>query len=383
MIIAWVLVVGALLVAAWVRAASASLLSIPRADALHDQREGRRGAGRVAGLLAHRDDIPAAVALTTLTLLVAAVSGATLLISDTFGLWTVPVVVIVAVLSAEVIARALGRRLVPHLAYWSAPVLGVVVAGGRWAAEQVPDENNRTEEEAPEDEIDDQERRLVDSVLAFSETVVREVMTPRPDMITVDLEATAAQVRRMATEYGMSRFPVVDEVGEVAGLVLVKDLLRSGDVRSIAALVREADFVPESKRARELLSEMQSAKKHMVIVVDEFGAVCGLVTIEDLLEELVGEIADETDSDIPLVEQVTDKRWAVDARLTISELAEATDIEVSDEEWDTVGGLVFDLAERVPEEGERFETEQLALTVVRMQGRRITEVLVDRIADRQ
>ncbi len=380
MILAWILVVGALVVGAWIRAAGASLLSIPRADALHDRRDGQPGAERVANLLENREDIPSAIALTTLTLLVAAVSGATLLLADTLGLWAVPLVVVVAVVVAEVLARSIGRRLVPGLAYWSAPVLELVVAGGRWAAEQVPDEEDDAHDENYEDEIDLQERKLVDSVLAFSETVVREVMTPRPDMITVDVDATAATVRRAATEHGLSRFPVVDDTGEIVGIVLVKDLLRSGDVRSIAALVREADFVPESKRARELLSEMQNAKQHMVIVVDEFGAVCGLATIEDLLEELVGEIADETDSDIPLVEQVASDRWAVDARLTISELVEAINVEVSDEEWDTVGGLVFDLAERVPEEGERFETGGLALTVMRMQGRRITEVIVDRIA---
>lgn len=379
MIIAWILVAGALFGASWVRAAGASLLSIPRADALHDQREGRRGAERVAALLAHRDDIPAAVALSTLTLLVGAVSGATLLLAEPFGLWTVPLVVVVAVVLAEVLARSLGRRLVPGLAYLSAPMLTVVVAGGRWAAEQVPDEENDHEENGSVNDIDEQERRLVDSVLAFSETVVREVMTPRPDMITVGADTTVAEVRRRATEHGLSRFPVVDDDGEIIGLVLVKDLLRSGDVRSIAAMMRTAEFVPESKRARELLSEMQHAKQHMVMVVDEFGVVCGLVTIEDLLEELVGEIVDETDSDIPLVEQVADDQWTVDARVTISELEEATSIEVSNEEWDTVGGLVFDLAERVPEEGERFETDSLALTVVRMQGRRITEVLVDRI----
>jgi CBS domain containing-hemolysin-like protein len=164
-------------------------------------------------------------------------------------------------------------------------------------------------------------------------------------------------------------------------MVIVKDLLRmltdaEDRPRSVAEVMRPVEFVPETKLAASLLGEMQDTHTHQVIVVDEYGDVSGLITIEDLLEELVGEIADETDSDEDLIVALDDGWW-VDARLPADELFKVTEVEAPlDYEGDTVGGLVLGIAERVPEEGEVFTFEELALTVTRMQGRRVSELVV-------
>jgi CBS domain containing-hemolysin-like protein len=219
---------------------------------------------------------------------------------------------------------------------------------------------------------------LIDSVLEFSETIVREVMTPRPDMITIGVTAPISELIDLATNEGVSRVPATSD-GDIVGLVIVKDLLSvlTDEKRpdTVAEVMRPVEFVPETKRASMLLAELQESRTHQVIVVDEYGDVAGLVTIEDLLEELVGEIADETDLEESLISP-KGEGWDVDARLPVDDLQKVTGVEFPDEEWDTVGGLVLGLAERIPEEGEVFTYEQLILRVSRMQGRRVSEVNV-------
>jgi CBS domain containing-hemolysin-like protein len=205
-------------------------------------------------------------------------------------------------------------------------------------------------------------------------------MTPRPDMITIPQDATIAELIALSTEEGYSRIPVTSD-GDVVGMVIVKDLLPmlAGDgpqPETVAEVMRPVEFVPETKMAAALLAEMQESRSHQMVVVDEYGDVVGLVTIEDLLEELVGEITDETDEVEALI-SANDDGWWVDARLSVQELCKVTGVEAPDEyEGDTVGGLILGLAERVPEEGEVFMFENLALTVLRMQGRRVAEVAV-------
>jgi CBS domain containing-hemolysin-like protein len=144
----------------------------------------------------------------------------------------------------------------------------------------------------------------------------------------------------------------------------------------MAEVMRPVEFVPETKLASALLREMQASRLHQMIVVDEYGEVAGLVTIEDLLEELVGEIVDETDEYETFITQRPDGGWDVDARLAVEDLAEVAGVDLPDEDWDTVGGLVLGLAERVPDEGEEFAYGPLTLTVTRMQGRRVGDVAV-------
>jgi CBS domain containing-hemolysin-like protein len=147
----------------------------------------------------------------------------------------------------------------------------------------------------------------------------------------------------------------------------------------VSTVMRPADFVPENKRIAELLRDMQATKSHLAVVVDEFGGTAGLVTLEDLLEELVGEIVDEYDVEVPLVEAEEDGGWRVDGRLPVADLSELVGVDFPDEEWDTVGGLVLGLAGRVPEEGEMLTAAGATFTPLRVQGRRVAQVRVQRL----
>jgi CBS domain containing-hemolysin-like protein len=238
--------------------------------------------------------------------------------------------------------------------------------------------------EVVDEEEEQEERELISSVLDFTDTIVREVMVPRTDMVTIDRSAGIAGLAALAEEHGYSRFPLTDGPdGEIVGTVLAKDVLGAyaagRPFETIAEFRRDVVFIPETKKVSDLLREMQVSKTHLGIVVDEFGDITGLVTIEDLLEELVGEIVDEHDEVEQMIVRNDDGSYLVDARLDVSELAEAVGVSLPDEEWDTVAGLVLGLAGRVPEEGEEFEINGLRLRVLRLQGRRVAEVEVRRL----
>lgn len=381
-----VLAVFLVLFAAWLRAAGTALSRIPRADALRDASDEVTGADTVAELLDKRENITPAVGVVASALLVAGsvVATAVLARDDAGGvsLLIALAVGLVAFLLGDLIPRRVGRDNPGRLAYRSHRILNWSVRIGGWANELLPEVENGLEEvdEQDEDEAEEHERELIDSVLEFGETIIREIMTPRPDMVTVPIDGTIQQLIEISTSEGYSRLPVTSN-GDVVGMVIVKDLLRmltnNGDQpETVGEVMRPVEFVPETKLAVALLAEMQESHTHQVIVVDEYGDVVGLVTIEDLLEELVGEIADETDPDEALIVAQGDGWW-VDARLAVADLCKVTGVEPPDDyEGDTVGGLVLGLAERVPEEGEEFLFENLALTVVRMQGRRVSEVVV-------
>lgn len=229
--------------------------------------------------------------------------------------------------------------------------------------------------------LEPDERDLISSVISFGDTVVREVMVPRPDMTTVSASARVEDALELASAEGYSRLPLLGEtVDDVVGLVYVKDMIRAElddrEDEPVSTFGRSPKFVPESKKIAELLKEMQQDKFHMAIAVDEYGGVAGLVTLEDLIEELVGEIVDEYDVEEPLVERQPDGTLRVDARIGIEELNEVANLDLPEGDWDTVGGLVFDRFGRVPYEGETCDCNGYRLRVERVQGRRITKVHV-------
>lgn len=377
-----------LLFAFWIRAAGTAITRVPRADALRDSSEGVNGARVVAELLDEREVIAPAVGVVASGLLIlSAVLATSVVVEGVDGgralVWAL-VIGIVTFLVGELVPRAVGRIRPRSVAYLSSGLLRVAVALGGWANDLLPESepDGGDVEDIEPDDTDEQERELIDSVLEFSETIVREVMTPRPDMVTVPLTAPLQELIEVASDAGYSRVPVTSE-GDVVGQVIVKDLLpmlaegkRPG---TVAAVMRPVEFVPETKHAPSLLAEMKENHIHQVIVVDEYGDVAGLITIEDLLEELVGEIADETDLEEDLIVR-NDGGWDVDARLSVDDLVEVTGVDVPDQDWDTVGGLVLGLAERIPEEGEVFRYGQLVIRVSRMQGRRVSTVDVS-VAD--
>lgn len=234
---------------------------------------------------------------------------------------------------------------------------------------------------ADTDAIEREERELIHSIFEFGDTVVREVMCPRPDMVAVPVDATVEDAVRTAIDGGFSRLPVFEgTTDDIVGIVYLKDLVRrarmgEGSV-TLRVAMRPAKFVPEQKRVAELLGEMRTQRFHMAMVVDEHGGTAGLVTLEDLVEEIVGEISDEYDADEPKLEPIADGGIRAPGRTPIDEVNEALDAELPDEEWDTLGGLVFNVLGRVPEQGESFRFQGLDFRVDRIDGRRITTVSI-------
>ncbi len=380
----WVVGTLALIAAAALRAGAFAVLRVARADALRDAAEGKAGAAVVASLLEQREQIsPAVNAIHSALLLTAAVPAAWLAsrrAEEGVVVWSMLGLVVGLWLTADYVPRALGRWRPRMLAYRLAHLVRVAVRWGAAANDLLVDEEEvLSNGEEVDQEEQEEERELISSVLDFTDTIVREVMVPRADMVTIDRNSGVAGLAALAEEHGFSRFPMADGVdGDIVGTVLAKDVLGAyaagRPFATIDEFRRDVVFVPETKKVADLLREMQASKTHLGIVVDEFGDITGLVTIEDLLEELVGEIVDEHDEDEQLIVRNDNGSFLVDARLDVSELAEALGVSLPDEEWDTVAGLVLGLAGRVPEEGEDFEINGLRLRVLRLQGRRVAQV---------
>jgi CBS domain containing-hemolysin-like protein len=236
-----------------------------------------------------------------------------------------------------------------------------------------------------EEEIEGEERELIHSVFEFGDTVVREVMVPRTDMVAMDAEAQLEQALETIVKAGYSRIPIYEgDTDNIIGVLYAKDLLRQSSEqrrgKTVVSLGRAPLFVPEQKKVAELLREMQQQRIHMAIVVDEYGGTAGLVTIEDLIEEIVGEIVDEYDQEEPLVEPIDDRTMRVDAKMPIDEVNELLGVELPHDEWDTVGGLVFGLTGRVPAVGELVRFDSIEFRTERVTGRRIQKVVITNVA---
>jgi CBS domain containing-hemolysin-like protein len=235
-----------------------------------------------------------------------------------------------------------------------------------------------------EDVIAPEERAFIHSVIEFGDTVVREVMVPRPDMRALETTASVSDGLRTALDAGYSRLPVyLDSIDDVVGIVYMKDLIRleregRGD-EAIEAHVRAVAFVPETKPVPDLLRQMQEKKVHQVIVVDEYGGTAGLVTLEDVLEELVGEIVDEFDVEEATAEVIDVNTFEVSGRMQIDEVDDLVDAEMPKGSWDTIGGLLLDEVGGVPEEGESAEVAGFRLTALVVDGRRIERLRIERL----
>jgi CBS domain containing-hemolysin-like protein len=240
-------------------------------------------------------------------------------------------------------------------------------------------------EAAAEDEvIEHEERELIESIIEFGDTIAREVMVPRPDMVIVPNESTVSSALDLAIANGYSRLPVFGPGDtDVTGLAYTKDLIRAeregrGDL-SVLDLVRPVRFIPENKPVSRLMREMQAGKFHLAIVADEYGDVAGLVTLEDCLEELVGEIVDEYDIEAHTIERLPNGDYLVDGGMAIDELNELLGGNLPNDDWDTLGGLVFSTLEHVPTPGEELEFEGWHFTAEEVEGRRVRLVRVREI----
>jgi putative hemolysin len=250
-----------------------------------------------------------------------------------------------------------------------------VVNGG----EEAPSETALQEAEEEEALIARDERKLLQSIVDFGGTLVREVMTPRPDIVAIQADATLDELRALFREQEYSRIPVYKEnLDNIPGIVFVKDLVllspSENEGQGIARLIRPAAFVPETKRVPELLKEFQSRQVQMAIVVDEYGGTAGLVTLEDLLEEIVGEIRDEYDVETEPVVEEGKGSWVFSAKASIDEVRDRLNVEIEPEGFETVGGYVLTRVGRVPQVGEVFELDGMFVEVLEAERRRIHKV---------
>jgi CBS domain containing-hemolysin-like protein len=398
--------------------AEAALSRVSRTASEDMEREGRRGAGRLREVL----EDPARY-LNLLTLLrvtcelVATVLVTVAMLDLIDRVWLAMLaasvtMIVVSYIAIGVSPRTLGRqhpapialaaaRLVHPLARFLGPLpqLLILVGNALTPGKGFRDGPFASEAElrelvdlAEENQlIEDRERAMIHSVFELGDTIVREVMVPRTDVVFIERDKTLRQALSLALRSGFSRIPVIGEgTDDVLGVAYLKDLVRrtyvhrdGESVETVDSVMRPAVFVPESKPVDELLREMQAQQTHVAIVVDEYGGTAGLVTIEDVLEEIVGEITDEYDVETALVEALPDGALRVSARLHVDELAERLGVELEDDDVDTVGGLLAKELGRVPIPGAQVWVQGIEITAEETQGRRnrIGTLLVRRVED--
>lgn len=243
-------------------------------------------------------------------------------------------------------------------------------------------------DEAGDNRIEEEEVDLVNNIFRFTDAAVRDVMVPRVDIVAVPRQMTVRDASNVALEAGHSRLPVYErDIDRIVGVVYAKDLLRfvgrSNASASVVAVMRPPYFVPESMGAPDLLREMRARHVHIALVVDEYGGTAGLATIEDILEEIVGEIQDEYDAETPLVESLPDGAFVVDARMEIEDFDELMGVRWSreDEEREPLAGYIYDYLGHIPTVGEEFRIDGVKVTVLEMDNQRLEKVRVERVPE--
>jgi len=259
-------------------------------------------------------------------------------------------------------------------------VLGNIVTPGAGGVKRVASEDqlrNWVDEAADQDILEEEDRDLLHSVFEFGDTIVREVMVARTDMITVDAEDSLHQVMAVFLDKGVSRIPVIGkDSDEVLGICYLRDVARvehekpaTAKKMAISQLAKPALFIPESKKADDTLRFLQSEQNHLAMVVDEYGGIAGLVTLEDLIEELLGEISDEYDRDVEEIYPLGPDTYRVSAKYSVDDLADLYDVDIDEDDVDTVGGLLTKHVGRILEAGSRAETPDLVLVAEKPAGR--------------
>jgi putative hemolysin len=250
----------------------------------------------------------------------------------------------------------------------------------------ITEEDIRTYVDAGEEEgvLKEEAKEMIYSIFDLADTAAREVMVPRIDIVAVEANTPVLEALDIILTAGHSRVPVYsDSIDNIIGILYAKDLLKhwrdGGDVRPVYGLERDVYFIPETKPVSDLLSELQSRKVHIAIVVDEYGGTAGLATIEDILEEIVGEIQDEYDPDEFFMLHISDDEYIFSARMDLDDINDVMSVDLPTDEADTLGGLVYNLLGRVPEVGDAVSYQNLHLTVLDVDGRRIGRVRVRRL----
>ncbi|MGN9781819.1 hemolysin family protein [Nonomuraea sp. ZG12] len=415
---AWLLLAVVLvMVGGLIASAETALTRISRVRAEAVVRDGKRGAQRLHAIVADAPRYLNLLLLLRLSCELVATVVATLLFIDLLDdqgwayVSAAAVMIVVSYVIVGVMPRTLGRQHAEPIALASAPIvygltkifgplpmllilLGNALTPGRGFRDgpftseaELRDLVDLAEERRV---IEPDEREMIHSVFELGDTLVREVMVPRTDMVYIERGKTLSQALSLALRSGFSRVPVVGEnEDDVIGIAYLKDITRrvhesgeDGGEERIESIMRSATYVPESKPIDQLLREMQAKQTHLAIVIDEYGGTAGLVTIEDVLEEIVGEITDEYDQEAPRVEPMSDGALRVTARMPVDELAELFDTEIEVDDVETVGGLLAHALGRVPIAGSQAEVAGLRLTAESLAGRRnrISTVVVRRVS---
>jgi magnesium and cobalt exporter, CNNM family len=410
----WGEIVGIVLLLAAVALMAASETAITRTSrvrAYHLVEEGRRGARALQRIT---DNPPPFLNVVLLLTMLATVGGTTIAadlahrhLHHFAELIATVVMTLLLFVFAEVTPKTFAIQQTDRVALRVAPIVtaltpvfgpvarvllkvaNVIMPGrglpqGPYVTEQ--EIKTMAEVASEEGQIEEEEQELIHSIFEFGDTIVREVMTARPDIVAIEDDRPLEDVMDLVFQHGYSRIPVYHEdLDTIAGIIYAKDVLKAirqnGGDSKVTDLVRPARFVPESKKCAELLREMQRKKFHIALVTDEFGSISGLVTLEDLLEELVGEITDEYDRDEPVMIPVGEGRFRVDGRIPIDELNEQLDVKLPQDEWDTVGGLMMHLLGAIPSEGQEVAYDNIRFKAERVQGRRIARVLVSKTGE--
>ena len=392
-------------VAALLAAAETAItrVSSARAEALAE--EGGKGALILRDLIDRRKHVLHPILFVVLACQIGVATVVAGLVLNHWGAWQLVIVFIAELLVLFALSEALPKSWAlvhpDKSATRTAPLVRVLskIAPLRWVANgvvrlvgadlpngftdgEVSEEELLAfaEEAAASDAINEDERHLIEQVIEFGDTVTHEVMIPRPDIIAVNEHASIEEAIDLVIGKGFSRLPVFqDNIDDIVGIVYSKELmraLRDGDKsQTVNQIMRHPIFVPESKKISQLLREMQTEKSHIAIVIDEYGGTAGLVTLEDLIEEVVGEIVDEFDVEPPMIERLSNGNLRVNGRANLDDLDAILDIDLPEGDWSTVGGLIFNTLGHVPQIGETVELNGHHFLVERIQGRRIARVL--------
>jgi len=393
-------------------AASEAAMGVLSSDDIREQAQGRRAK---KSLISMSEDMGAYRTVTTFVRILVETSAAVIvtvqLIATGLPSWAALLLAILIMSVASFVLagsspRSVGRANPMAILAVSAPIIhlfrvilgplanSLVVMGNRVTPGRSTNTSFSSEEQllsmvdeaVKNDVLESDERELIHSIFEWGETVAREVMVPRTDMVTVNAETTLSDALKIFHDSGFSRLAVVgDDVDAVLGVLNLRDLSKAGldDYASLSTLtaaeiVRPAVFIPESKKADETLKQLQSQSTHMAFVVDEYGGIAGLLTLEDLIEELVGEISDEYDRGAPDVQKLDDSTYLVATRLPVDELGELFGLELEDEDVDSVGGLLTKELGRLPIVGDSVSISGLILTADKSGShrKRVTRVVV-------
>ncbi len=406
-IVELVLLGGFIILSGFFSGSETALMSISKVKVRHEMQKGVERAKTIDRLLKNPTKLLTTILVGNNVVNIAGSALATTLALDLFGShgpWIATVgMTVLVLLFGEVTPKSYAAQNPEKVSYWSAPYLlflsmifkplvKILVKITNFIIRFIGGDPNKPQPFITEDEIirvvnvgeeegviEEIEKEMIHSIFEFDDTVVREVMIPRIDMVSIQINSPIEEAVDLIIQKGHSRIPVYSEtIDDIVGVLYAKDLLKflkeDFENACIDKLMRPAYYVPDSKKVNQLLSELRSKKVHMAIVLDEYGGTAGIVTIEDLIEEIVGDIQDEYDVEELDYDFTSENELIVDARMPVDELNDLLNLSFPEEDYDTIGGLVLGILGHVPTINESFEYDDMKISVSKMDGHRILKL---------